>query len=76
MPHGLTDEEKDLLVALAQPLDQSRRDPFLREVAAEVEAAAGQTGIGPGPGGVHRVARQIQRHFFNPPQLGESKYRA
>jgi hypothetical protein len=42
----------------------------------ELEPAAGQTGIGPGPGGVHRVERQIQRHFFNPPQLHESKYRA
>jgi hypothetical protein len=45
------------------------------EVTAELEAAAQQTGIGPGPGGVHRVGRVVQRRFFDPSQLGESKYR-
>ena len=75
MPLSLTDEEKNLLLALAQPLDQRQRDPFLREVTAELEAASAQTGVGPGLGVLHRVGRVIQRRYFDPPQLGESKYR-
>jgi hypothetical protein len=74
-PLHFSNEEKDLLLALAQPIDQRLRTEFLTAVAAELEAAATQTGVGPGPGAVHRVARTVQRRFFDPPQLGESKYR-
>jgi hypothetical protein len=40
---------------------------FLTAVAAELEAhgQAGAVGIG----SVHRVARTVQRRFFDPPQL-------
>jgi hypothetical protein len=69
MPLSLSTEEMDLLLALAAPIDQRQREQFLVEVAAELEAAAERTGIGPGPGAVHRVARTVQRHFFDPPQL-------
>jgi hypothetical protein len=64
-PLHLSDEEMDLLLALAAPIDQQLRPQFLQEVAAELEAS-GQTG---GPGAVHRVARTVQRRFFDPPQL-------
>ena len=74
-PLPLSDEEMDVLLELARPIDQRQRDQFLHEVAAELEAAAVQTGIGPGPGQVHRVGRVVQRRFFDPPELGESKYR-
>jgi hypothetical protein len=69
MPLALTSEEMDLLLALAQPLDQRQRDQFLHEVAAELEATSAQTGVGPGLGVLHRVARTVQRRFFDPPQL-------
>jgi hypothetical protein len=67
MPLSLTDEEKDLLLSLAQPIDQRLRTEFLAAVAAELEAngQAGAVGIG----SVHRVARTVQRRFFDPPQL-------
>jgi hypothetical protein len=78
MPLNFTDEEKNQLLELAQPIDQARRDRFLQELAQELEAAAAQTGVGPGPGGVHRIGRVVQRRFFNPPVLGggDSKWRA
>jgi hypothetical protein len=67
MPLSLTTEELDLLLSLAAPIDQRQRDQFLQEVAAELEASgpAGAVGIG----SVHRVARTVQRRFFDPPQL-------
>jgi len=67
MPLHFSDEEKDLLLALAQPIDQRLRTEFLTAVAAELEAngPAGAVGIG----SVHRVARTVQRRFFDPPQL-------
>jgi hypothetical protein len=57
-----SDEEKDMLPALAQPIDQHLRTEFLTAVAAELEAngQAGAVGIG----SVHRVARTVQRRFF------------
>jgi hypothetical protein len=67
MPIAFSDEEKDLLLSLAAPIDQRQRDQFLREVAAELEAASAQTGVGPGLGGVHRVGRVVQRRFWTPP---------
>jgi hypothetical protein len=75
MPLSLTTEEMDLLLSLAQPLDHRQRDQFLQEVAAEIEAASAQTGVGPGLGVLHRVGRVVQRRFFDPPVLRESKYR-
>ena len=67
MPLSLSTEEMDLLLALAAPIDHRQRDQFLHEVAAELEAngQAGAVGIG----SVHRVARTVQRRFFDPPQL-------
>jgi hypothetical protein len=72
-PLHFSDEEKDLLLTLAQPIDQCLRTEFLTAVAAELEAngQAGAVGIG----SVHRVAAQAQRRFWEPPELGESKYR-
>jgi hypothetical protein len=66
-PLHLSDEEMDLLLALAAPIDQRLRTEFLTAVAAELEAngQAGTVGIG----SVHRVARTVQRRFFDPPQL-------
>jgi hypothetical protein len=68
-PLHLSDEEMDLLLALAAPIDQRRRTEFLAAVAAELEAAAAQTGVGPGLGVLHRVGRVVQRKYWDPPQL-------
>jgi hypothetical protein len=64
-PLHLSDEEMDLLLTLAGPIDQRLRPQFLQEVAQELEAS-GQAG---GPGAVHRVGRTVQRRFWDPPQL-------
>jgi hypothetical protein len=66
-PLHFSDEEKDLLLALSAPIDQKQRAAFLAAVAQELEAngQAGAVGIG----SVHRVARTVQRRFFDPPQL-------
>ena len=73
-PLHLNDEEMAVLMDLAAPIDQRQRDQFLHEVAVELETArqAGQIG----EGSVHRIGRVVQRKYFDPPQLGESKYRA
>jgi hypothetical protein len=67
MPLHLSDEEMDLLLALAAPIDHRQRDQFLHEVAAELEAASAQTGVGPGLGVLHRVGRVVQRKQCSPP---------
>jgi hypothetical protein len=66
-PLHFSDEEKDLLLTLAQPIDQKQRAAFLAAVAAELEAngQAGAIGIG----SVHRVAAQVQRRFWESLQL-------
>ena len=67
MPLALTTEEMDLLLALAAPINHRQREQFLHEVAAELEAKrqAGEVGEGL----VHRLARAIQRKYWDPPQL-------
>jgi hypothetical protein len=47
---------------------------FLQEVAQELEAKRQAGEIGEGL--VHRLARQIQRGFFDPPALPNSSPRA
>jgi hypothetical protein len=69
-PLQLNDEEMNVLLTLAGAIDQQLRPQFLQEVAQELEAKRQI-----GEGSVHRLARQIQRRFFDPPQLGENKYR-
>ena len=66
-PLSLTTEEMDLLLSLAQSIDQRQRDQFLHEVAAELEVKRQVGEIG--EGSVHRAARTVQRRFFDPPQL-------
>ena len=65
MPITFSDEELALLQALAAPINQRHRHQFLTEVTAGLEAAARETGVAPGPGGVHRVGRVVQRRFWN-----------
>ena len=67
MPLHLNDDEMSVLMSLAGPIDQQRRPQFLQEVAQELEAKrqAGEVGEGL----VHRLARTIQRKYWDPPQI-------
>ena len=55
MPLSLSTEEMDLLLALAQPIDQHMRTEFLTAVAQELEANGQASAVG--IGSVHGVAR-------------------
>ena len=74
-PLHLNDEEMAVLMDLAAPIDQRQRDQFLHEVAAELDAASAQTGVGPGLGVLHRVGRVVQRKYFDPPELPNASSR-
>ena len=65
MPLHLSDDEMNLLLALAAPFDQRLRQEFLAAAELEANGQAGAVGIG----SVHRVARTVQRRFWVPPQL-------
>jgi hypothetical protein len=63
-PIKLSDAELDCVMAAARPLAVEMRDPFLRAVAAALE---GSKVIGPGV--VARTCAELQRQFFDPPDL-------
>ena len=72
-PLQLNDAEMATLLTLAGPIDYPLRAAFLQDVAQQLEASRQAGEIG--EGSMHRLARQIQRKYFEPPELGESKYR-
>jgi hypothetical protein len=63
-PLALSDEEIDLLRALALPLGLKQRPAFMEMVS---EILGDRRGIGQ----VHQAAREAQRKLFNPPTLSE-----
>ncbi len=73
-PIKLSDDELNAVLAAARPLAVEMRDPFLHAVA---HALSGRKEIGPGV--VHQVCRELQRQFWDPPDLsraaGTSKWR-
>ena len=73
-PIRLSDSELDAVMAAARPVPVEMRDPFLQAVA---HALSGRDEIGPGV--VFQVCRDLQRQFFDPPDLsrasGTSKWR-
>jgi hypothetical protein len=66
-PLQLNDEEMTVLLTLARPIDHQLRPQFLQEVATELEAERQAGEIG--EGAVHRLARAIQRKYWEPPQF-------
>jgi hypothetical protein len=58
-PLALSDEEKDVLITLSQPIAFGRRAEFMQAVADVLEESGGGSGVGL----VHRVARQVQGRF-------------
>jgi hypothetical protein len=57
-PLQLSQEEMDLVLALAAPIVHQQRNEFLRAVAEALAAWPDR-----GPGSTHRIARQVQRGF-------------
>jgi hypothetical protein len=74
-PLKLSDDELDAVMAAARPLPPHTRDAFLQQVATELARCNGDIG----PGTVFRVVRDVQRIYFDAPDLarsaGSSKYR-
>jgi hypothetical protein len=70
-PASFSTEEMDVLRSLAQPLAAGKRDAFLEAVASALDSTGAR-----GPGRVHQVAREVQRQFFNPPELNTKGYAA
>jgi len=60
-PLGFTDEEMDLLAALAAALSPAARDGFLQVVASKLAAYPPEAR---GPGLLHRLAAESQRDFL------------
>ena len=61
MPPALfafSDEEKEVLLSLAQPVAFGKRPEFLERVAQELATCPHR-----GPGALHQIARDIQRDF-------------
>jgi hypothetical protein len=69
-PLQLNDSEMSLLLSLSAPLDQQRRPQFLEEVAQQLEAKRQAGEIGEGL--VHRLARDLQRKYWDPPALANA----
>jgi hypothetical protein len=72
-PIRLTDSELDAIMTACRPLEPARRDDFLRQVAASLQACHEI-----GDGVVYRVVAEVQRQHFDAPDLthdGMSKYR-
>jgi hypothetical protein len=63
-PLALSDSEYDQVVAACRPLHPDQRGAFLEALAAELRDA-GELGDGK----VHRVIAQVQRQFWDPPDL-------
>jgi hypothetical protein len=61
---SLSDDELRAIMAAASPLRPRDRDAFLLDVAAELAKRAEL-----GPGIVARLARELQRRHFDPPNL-------
>jgi hypothetical protein len=69
----LTDEELDVVMSAARPLEPERRSQFLERGAAEL-AALGADMIGPGT--VGRLVRQLQHEHWAAPASDAPQFRS
>jgi hypothetical protein len=65
-PIHLTDEQLTEVMRLAAPLPIDMRTAFLERLAGELRAL-GELG----DGAVYRIARQLQKEFFDAPDLND-----
>jgi hypothetical protein len=63
---SLSDDELSAITDAARPLPPKLRSEFLQAVAAEIEQRHQR-----GPGAIYRACRELQRKFFDPPNLTE-----
>jgi hypothetical protein len=72
-PVRITDAELETIMNAARPLSLADRQSFLEHVAAALRSQTLGDGV------VHRVVKELQREFFDPPDLSKardvSKYR-
>jgi hypothetical protein len=61
-PLALTQSELDIVLAAARPLEVSRRDEFLQEVAERLSSLRHL-----GDGAVFRAVAEVQGRHFDPP---------
>jgi hypothetical protein len=75
-PLSLNDSELSALMDAAAPLAPDVRDLFVKQVASEL---ASRRADEVGPGLIYRTLRDVQRRFWQPPDLARgnetSKYR-
>jgi hypothetical protein len=70
-PPDLPDAELGVLMTLAAPLERARRVAFLERATAILASRPER-----GPGVVHRVGRELQRDYYNPPQMSDAGERS
>jgi hypothetical protein len=63
MPLRLTDDELDIIMRAAAPLDGGRRDAFLQAVASALMRHEGEMGVGI----VYKTCAEIQRRHYDAP---------
>jgi hypothetical protein len=63
-PLALYDAEITTIMAACRPLAVEQRNAFLLAVAQTLSGLNDH-----GDGAVYRVCRELQRHFFDPPEL-------
>jgi hypothetical protein len=63
-PLKLSDSELTQIFRCAQPLPVGDRDAFLQAVAERLSGV-----VDVGPGAVFRVCAEVQKQFFNPPDI-------
>jgi hypothetical protein len=63
-PIRLTDEQMSALLAASYPLPPDSRSAFLEACARELAALPIV-----GDGAVHRIVMQVQKLYFDPPEL-------
>jgi hypothetical protein len=68
MPISLSDDELAAVMDGARPLAPEHRDAFLRDIAAELAKHPDELG----PGIVHRLVRETQRRYFDPPTFADT----
>jgi hypothetical protein len=67
-PLSLSRDQQDAFERAARPLDEHQRDAFVAAVFAALERYEEL-----GPGVVHRVIRETQRAFWDPPVISAGK---
>jgi hypothetical protein len=71
LPDELTDYQVGLVLSAARPLPIQDRDAFLDDVAAELAACPEL-----GDGVVSRTCRELQRKYYDPPDLRHNAERS